>query len=273
MTGELVSAPGATSAAAAPVLYEVRDAVARVTLNRPDRRNAMSPELVAGLVAALRRAGDDEAVRVVVLTGAGDRAFCAGGDLGSIGDRQAGGEAPSGPADPAELFGAFAECPRPIIGRLNGHALAGGLGLACACDIVIAADDVRLGTPEVGVGLFPMVIMSVINRCVGPKQALRLYFTGDPVDAATAERIGLVTQAVPRGRLDEAVDALAARIAANSTTAIRLGRRAYFDTRDMAAADQITHLAGELARVAATDDAREGVRAFTEKRPPVFTGR
>lgn len=254
-----------------PVLYATVAGVARITLNRPEKRNAMNPELVDALIAALRRAGADGAVRVVVLTGAGDRAFCAGGDLGGIGERQEGGGTPSAGRDPADLFGAFVQCGKPIVGRLNGHAMAGGLGLACACDIVIAADDVRLGTPEVGVGLYPMVIMSVINRCVGPKQALRLYFTGEPVDAATAARIGLITEAVPRERLDEVVDAVAARIAANSPTALRLGREAYYATRDLPFDEQIPVLAAGLTRVAATEDAREGVRAFVEKRPPVFT--
>lgn len=255
------------------IRVELSDGVARIELHRPEARNAMNPTMLVELLAALSAAKSSEEVRVVVLTGAGDKVFCAGGDLGRIGEGQAQGRAPAEAGGPNALFEAFAELGKPMIGRLNGHALAGGLGLACACDIVIAADDVKLGTPEVNVGLWPMVIMATISRNIGPKQALRLYMTGEPVSAPEAARIGLITEAVPRDRLDATVDALATGLAAKSPIIMRLGRDAFYHHRDLPFREQLTYLTGQLAAVAATDDSREGIAAFVEKRRPVFTGR
>ncbi len=255
------------------IRYEVADRVARVELHRPEVRNAMSPEMARDLVAALEEAKADPGVGVVVLTGAGDKVFCAGGDLGGISDRQAVGDRPAEAGGPSLLFQTFARLGKPLIGRLNGHALAGGLGLACACDIVVAADDVKLGTPEVNVGLFPMVIMSVISRSVGSKQALKLYFTGEAISAAEAARIGLVTEVVPRAELDTRVGELAASIAQKSPAVLRIGRDAFYAQRDMDFPDQLDFLTEQLAAVAATEDAAEGIKAFLEKRPAVWVGR
>ncbi len=255
------------------IRVDVGDGVARIELHRPEARNAMNPTMIRELLAALGAAKDDPAVRVVVLTGAGDKAFCAGGDLGGIGAGQDEGRAPAEAGGPNVLFETFAGLGKPIIGRLNGHALAGGLGLACACDILVAADDVKLGTPEVNVGLWPMVIMATISRNIGPKHALKMYMTGDPIDAHEAARIGLVTEAVPRAELDARVDELAAKLAAKSPIVMRLGRDAFYAQRDMAFSEQLAFLTDGLAAVAATEDSREGTRAFIEKRPPAFVGR
>lgn len=254
------------------ILYEVADGVARLTLNRPQVRNAMSPQLLGELLDALDSAHSDPGVRVVVLTGAGERAFCAGGDLGGIGQGQERGEAPSSPEGPTAMFKALIGLGKPLVGRVNGLALAGGLGLACACDILIAAHDARFGTPEVNVGLWPMVIMSVISRSVGPKQALKLYMTGELIDAEEAFRIGLVTEVVPREELDARVDALAASLAAKSPVIMKLGRDAYYAHREMPFDEQLRFLTEQLTRVAATEDSKEGVRAFLEKRRPVYRG-
>ena len=255
------------------IRYGVRDGIARVELHRPEARNAMNPTMSRELLDALGAAKQSADARVVVLTGAGDKVFCAGGDLGGIGAGQAEGRAPAETGGPNALFEMFAGLGKPIIGRLNGHALAGGLGLACACDIVIAADDVKLGTPEINVGLWPMVIMATISRNVTPKQAMRLYMTGEPVSAQEAARIGLVTEVVPRFELDARVDALAENLAAKSPIVMRLGRDAYYAHRDLPFAEQLTYLTGQLAAVATTEDSREGVRAFMEKRAPNYTGR
>jgi len=287
-----------------PVRYELAHRIARVTLNRPQRRNALSAEVVEGLLAALRRAGSDDAVQVVVLTGAGEKSFCAGGDLGDLarmGEAARTGEAAGGPwvaavggpgavgvaagasgagrvaaggtaegNGPAQLFAAFRELGKPIIARVAGHALGGGLGLAVSCDIAIAADDVKLGTPEINVGLWPMMIMAVLHRNVGPKQAFKLYYTGQLVGAPEAVRLGLLTEALPRAALDPRVDELAGQIAAKSPAALRLGRTAFFESESLPLHEQLSYLRDQLAVLAATDDAREGIAAFLDRRAARF---
>jgi len=255
--------------------------IARVTLNRPQHRNALSAEIIEGLLAALQRASTDDAVQVVVLTAAGEKAFCAGADLADLarmGAASRGGDAAGRGGEAAEesgpfrLFSAFRELGKPIIARVAGHALGGGLGLAASCDIAIAADDIKLGTPEINVGLWPMMIMAVLNRGMGPKQAFKLYYTGQLISAHEAVRIGLLTDAVPRVELDQRVDELANVIAAKSPTALRLGREAYFAAEGLPLREQLSYLLRQLTVLAGTDDAREGIAAFLEKRPPRFTG-
>jgi len=255
------------------IRYEVTGRVARLELHRPEKHNAMNPQMVRELLDAFGSARMDPDVSVVVLTGAGDKVFCAGGDLGGISQRQEEGAAPAEQGGPQLLFETFSGLGKPIVGQINGHALAGGLGLATACDIVIAADDVRFGTPEINVGLWPMVIMATISRSVGPKQALKLYMTGQQIDAGEAVRIGLITEAVPRAELGARVNGIAGVLAEKSPVVMRLGRDAFYTQRDMPFAEQLSFLSDQLARVAATEDSKEGVLAFTEKRKPKYVGR
>lgn len=284
------------------IVYEVAERVARITLNRPEARNALSDLMTDELLDAFALAKTDDGVRVIVLTGSGDRAFCAGADLGGLGRAQQegrpiagggsggassdttggdgdGGDGGDGGDDdsirtsaPYRLFTAFPDLGKPIIARLAGHAIAGGLGLAASCDLVIAADDVKLGTPEVNVGLWPMMIMAIINRNVAPKQAFKLYYTGQTITAREGLEIGLVTEVVSRAELDARVDELARLIAAKSPVGLRLGREAFFAIEGRPLTDQVAHLLDRLVVLAATDDAKEGITAFLEKRPPEFTG-
>ena len=251
--------------------YVVADHIARITLNRPAARNALSDAMVEELLDAFSRVKADTEARVVVLTGAGEKAFCAGADLSGMGRTQAGG---GSVADSAvfRLFTAVPGLGKPIIARLAGHALAGGLGLAVSCDLVIAADDVKLGTPEVNVGLWPMMIMAIINRNIAPKQAFKLYYTGQPISAREGAQIGLVTEAVPRAELDTRVDELARTIAAKSPIGLAMGRAAFFAIEGRPLEDQVGYLLDQLVVLAGTADAKEGVAAFLEKRPPRFTG-
>ncbi|MCP9970018.1 enoyl-CoA hydratase/isomerase family protein [Actinomadura madurae] len=260
------------------ILYSVDGRIARITLNRPDARNALSDRMTDELLDAFERAKADEGVRVIVLTGAGDRAFCAGADLGGLGRAQADGRSVADASAiresaPFRLFTAFPTLGKPIIARLAGHAVAGGLGLAAACDLVIAADDVKLATPEVNVGLWPMMIMAIINRNVAPKHAFELYYTGARITAAEGREIGLVTEVVPRADLDARVDELARVIASKSPLGLSRGRDAFFAIEGRPLEDQVEHLLGELVHLAATDDAKEGITAFLENRPPDFQGR
>lgn len=262
------------SEAAPAVLYECRGPVARVTLNRPESRNALSAEMMSGLHDALLRARDDTSVRVVVLTGAGDRAFCAGGDLGGSGFQQKGFlERHHDRRGFADLFRVLNRLGKPVIARVRGHCLAGGFGLALACDLVVASEDSSFGTPEVKRGLMPMMIMATIFRNVGRKKGLELLLTGDRIDAREAERLGLVNHAVPAAELDAKVDELAGKIAAMSPAIVRLGRDAFYTMSDLPFDAALDYLQAMLTVNVGSEDTVEGVRAFLEKREPQWKGR
>jgi enoyl-CoA hydratase len=259
---------------APPVLYEVDGPVARLTINRPEARNALSPDVMEGLLAAFDRAAADAEVRVLVLTGAGDKAFCAGGDLGGRGFLQRGfAERHYDRRSFADLFRRLNRLGKPVIARVRGHCLAGGFGLAIGCDLVVASDDSSFGTPEVRRGLMPMMIMATIFRNIGRKKGMELLLTGERISAAEAERLGLINYAVPAAELDAKVDELAARIAAMSPAVVRLGRDAFYAMSDMHFDQALEYLQAMLTVNLGTDDAAEGVRAFLEKRDPVWKGR
>lgn len=255
------------------VLYALDGPVARVTINRPERRNAMNAGVMQGLRDALARARDDGTARVVVLTGAGDRAFCAGADLGGIADNAGAAAAHDGRGLLAAVFRDLWSLGKPTIARVRGYALAGGFGLALACDFVIAADDATFGTPEVNVGLWPYMITVPMLRSMPPKRVLELQMTGRRVSAAEAERIGFVTRVVPVDGLDAAVDELAATLAAKSPLVLRWGRDAFYRTLELPADAALDHLQAMLTVHTLSEDAAEGVAAFAEKREPRWRGR
>lgn len=244
--------------------------IARVTLNRPDKRNPIGPETAGELCDALRVAGADERIRVVVLTGAGT-VFSAGGDLSAMSGGAAGGAAPR--ASLVDLFAAMHGLGKPIVCMVNGHALAGGLGLMVACDLVVASDQATFGTTEIKVGLWPMMITAELTRNIGRKKALELMLTGKRIDAAEAERIGLINRAVPAAELERETMALAGALAEHSPATVALGLRAFYDTQDLEHGAALRHLEGQLGRVLALEDAREGLTAFLQKRKPVWKGR
>ena len=260
------------------VLQEQSDGVARITINRPERRNAMSWEVMRELRAALDAARSDPAVRVVVLAGSGDDAFCAGADLGRMAGE--GGGAGGGFLATheergvlAEVFGSLWRLGKPTVARVQGWALAGGFGLALACDLVVASERARFGAPEVNVGLWPYMITVPMVRSMAPKQALELMLTGRVVGAAEGERLGFVTRVVPHEELDAAVADLTGALASKSPAVMKLGRDAFYAVWDMAASDALTHLHAMLTLTAQTEDAAEGIGAFLEKRPPQWRGR
>jgi enoyl-CoA hydratase/carnithine racemase len=275
-----------SGSAAGEVLTEHRDAVARIVINRPERRNAMSWGVMSGLRRALADAKADPDIRVVVLTGAGDVAFCAGADLGGMagGGHGTGGNGESAGGDGflatheargilAEVFDDLWHLGKPTIARVQGWAMAGGFGLALACDLVVASDRARFGAPEINVGLWPYMITVPLVRSMAPKKALELMLSGRVVASEEADRIGFVTRVVPHEDLDAAVDELAAGLASKSPAVMKLGREAFYGVWDMAASDALAYLHAMLTLTNQTDDAAEGIAAFLEKRPARWTGR
>ena len=265
----------ATPSAPSVLLEEQRGPVRWLTLNRPAQRNSLSPELIAALRAALQRADRDAEARVICLTGSGDRAFCSGADLGSAASAGEAGllGAHEGRRAYAGLLLDLSRLGKPVVARVNGPALAGGLGLLCACDFAIAADDARFGTPEIDLGLFPYMALAPLVRTVGRRAALELVFTARKLDAAEAKSMGLVNRAVPRAQLDAATDELLATLAAKSPAVLRLGRRAFHLTEGLPYEQQLEALCAQLSLNALAEDALEGLSAFFEKRKPEWKGR
>jgi enoyl-CoA hydratase/carnithine racemase len=244
-----------------------------VTLHNPERRNAIGPQMVNELLYAIEDANADADVRCIVLTGDG-KAFCAGGDFAQM---SAGGAA-DGPALPhkgdyADLLLAMTRTERPIIARVNGPAMGGGLGLVAASTFAIADVDATRGTPEINVGLFPMMIMAVLARVVPRRELLEMMLLGKKMTATDAARIGLVNRAVRAAELDGAVNEIVAEIGKKSPLTMALGLRAFAAQDDMDLEKALPMLRDRLAECLGTDDAREGLMAFLEKRPPVWKGK
>jgi enoyl-CoA hydratase/carnithine racemase len=254
------------------LLYDVADHVATITINRPERRNALSWTVMTELREALAASRSDPGVRVVVVTGAGDKAFCAGADLTGMSGGAGWAELHEARGELARLFRDLFELGKPTIARVRGYALAGGFGLALACDLVVAADDAQFGTPEIDVGLWPYMITVPLVRSMPPKRALELMMTGRRVRADEAERIGFVTRVVPVAELDAAVAELAGTLASKSPAIMKLGRDSFYAVWDQAAEDALRLLQPMLTITTATDDAAEGIAAFAEKRPPSWRG-
>lgn len=250
------------------VQYEVHAHTARLTIDRPKARNALSAQAMAQLYEGVARAEQDAQVRVIVFTGAGDRMFCAGGDLSSMGDADgflAGYDHRRGYG---LLMRRIQDATKPTIARVNGHALAGGLGLVLACDAAFASETAELGLPEIDVGLFPMQVIALLQRHVGRKRALELVMTGERLGAKAALEWGLLNRVVPPSELDGAVAGYAERLAGKSQAVLQLGRRAFFTAEDLPLPQAIEHLASQLSLNVLAQDAGEGVTAFLEKRKP-----
>jgi len=251
------------------LLYQVKDGIGTITINHERQRNAITPEAIYLFHAYLDQAEKDELVRAILITGAGDKAFCTGAQL-------AGGMATEG----KDAFGYYASLlnrlvsfPKPTVARIKGFCLAGGMGFMLACDIVIAADDAKFGTPEVNVGLWPMMIGALIFRNVLQKKAMEMILLGERMTAREALAMGLITRVVPVGNLDEEVNNVLWSLVSKSPIGMRIGKQAFYGTADMSLKDALNYLSEKFKEVASTEDAREGITAFFEKRPPVFTGR
>jgi enoyl-CoA hydratase len=251
------------------ILVDEQAPVATITLNRPEKRNPIGPATCGELVHALGRLKASRDVRVIVLTGAGP-VFSAGGDLAAL--QQPPGEGVP-PASLVELFSAMHALGKPTIAMVGGPALAGGLGLMVACDLVIAADSAEFGTTEIAVGLWPMMITAELTRNIGRKRTLEMMLTGRKLRAAEALECGLVNRIVPPAELAATTMKLAHEIADRSPAAIALGLQAFYRSQDMEFEPQLRYLQAELGRVLSLEDAAEGIAAFLGKRRPVWRGR
>ncbi len=254
------------------VKIDLDGARATITIDDPERRNPLSTATVDDLVRLTVEANSNPEVRVIVYTGAGAQAFSAGGDLSSgffddpIGLHRERGRL-------AELFRTMWEGEKPTVARVNGHALAGGFGLAVACDVTICVEDARLGTPEIGVGLWPMMITVPLLRAISPKALFELMATGRVLTPDEALRLGVVSRVVPRSDLDAAVEEVVAALARHSPATLALGRRAFGAVAGMSPLAALDFLQAGLTTLTLTDDAREGLRAFAEKRDPTWSAR
>lgn len=256
------------------VLYDVDEAgVATVTLNEPDKRNALSPELLDGLIEALRRARGEERVRCVVLASAHERVFSAGGDLGAFAGDEPLVHKHASSERFVTLFRLLGELGKPSLCAARGHVLAGALGVALACDLVVASEQATFGTPEINVGVFPFMIMALMYRNVPRKKTSELLLLGERLSAQEALAAGIVNRVVATDRFDEAVAEWAAKLAAKSPLLMRLGKDAMFAQQDMALVEALEFLRSQLTIALSTRDIVEGVSAFFEKREPRWTGR
>ena len=253
------------------VLIDKRGPALWISINRPDRRNALNAEVIAGIARGYGEAHADDTVRAIVLTGGGDKAFCAGADL--TGGQAAFRDLAKPNSDYADLLRLAQNATKPSIARVNGVCMAGGMGLLCMTDMAVAADTAVFGLPEVKVGVFPMQVLSLLQVTVPRRIVNEWCLTGEPFDAAEAKAAGLVNHVVPPAELDAKVDWLIGRLADKSPTAIRRGKYAMRAIAAMSFDEAIAYTEAQIALTAATEDAREGVAAFVEKRKPNWTGR
>ncbi|MFL5894520.1 MAG: enoyl-CoA hydratase/isomerase family protein [Thermoleophilaceae bacterium] len=256
------------------LLYEVAaNGVATITLNEPETRNALSNEVLGELIDAFEVARDDDAVRCVVLTSSHDRVFSSGANLAGFS-----GDVPLvhkhfGSERFVKLFRLIGELGKPSLCAANGHVLAGALGIALACDLIVAKEGAEFGTPEINVGAFPFMIMALIYRNVPRKRANELLLLGDRISAQDAKEAGIVNRVAAADEFQAAVDEMAGKLASKSPVIMRLGKDAMFRQQDMAFVDALDYLRAQLSLALSTEDIVEGVTAFFEKRDAVWKGR
>lgn len=257
------------------VVLERRGQVARLTINRPERRNALNASVLSGLRAALAEIKHDDSLRVVVLSGAGEKAFSAGADLVGPNSPAAGAAGDVTAADLHESRGELAavfqdlwNLGKPSIARVRGFALAGGMGLALACDLVVAADDAIFGTPEIDIGIWPYMVTVALLQSMSPRHALELMMTGRRVGAAEGERLGFLNRVVPVEELDRTVDDLADVLSKKPPRTLAAGRASFYRVLHLAAGDALAYLHPLLTVATETPEAAEGRAAFGERRPP-----
>ncbi|HXM86387.1 MAG TPA: enoyl-CoA hydratase-related protein [Solirubrobacteraceae bacterium] len=257
-----------------PVLYALDDAgVATITMDEPDTRNALSAEMLAGLTAAFERARDDDGARCVVLASSHERTFSSGANLSGFAAETALVHKHFAGERFVALFKLIGELGKPTIVAARGHVLAGALGIALACDLIVASEQASFGTPEINIGAFPFMIMALIYRNVPRKRANELLLLGERWSAEQAREAGIVNRVVPDSELDATVADWAGKLASKSPVIMRLGKQAMRRQLDMPLDDALDYLRAQLTLAQSTEDIVEGVSAFFEKREPQWKGR
>jgi len=254
------------------LLYEIKDRVAFLTINREDRRNAISQEMILSFLERLADVDQDEDIRAVCLTGTGEKAFCSGADLGVTFTKDEGGRLPE-TGNYARLLKEMAKFGKPLVARINGPCLAGGMGLMLSCDIVLARNDTYFCTPEVNVGIFPMMVGALLYRNLPRKKAVDMVLTGRKIPATEAESMGMITRAVEPGQLNNEVENTLKILTSKSPIGTRMGKEAFRFMSDMPFEKAVDFLCEALGRAISTQDAAEGMAAFLQKRAPKFTGK
>lgn len=275
MAGISTVPSAAATASFTQLLVEQRGAALQITINRASEHNTMTDVVMQELAAALRYAETVEGVRAIVLTGAGEQTFCAGGKLKPTADGSPFALEPGRFDNPiAELFRAIDRCNLPVIARVNGGAFGGGLGLVCACDFAVAVDSAKFGTTEAKVGVFPMMILPVLMRVIPRRRLHEMCFFAHRFSAEEArEKFDIVNEVVPAAQLDAAVDTMVVKLAANSPVALRIGRRAISAVTDLSFSDALNLTQAVLPILSQSEDTKEGMKAFAERRAPVWPGR
>jgi enoyl-CoA hydratase len=252
---------------------EQQGAVLTLLIDREEKRNALSGDVLRGMLEAARSVQPDDDVRVVVVASAGEKVFCSGADLAVMTNDATGLEQHEGRGLLRDVVLAFRACPVPVVARVQGLCLAGGVGLAMGCDVVLASSAAQFGLPEVGLGLWPFMVSALLAHHVSPKHAMDLMLSAERIDAETAYRMGLVSRVLPADSFQNDAEAYVAKLAAAPPVAVRLGKAAWLTAEEAPLGPALEAMQAQLSLLTTTKDAAEGVAAFFEKRPPNYTGR
>jgi enoyl-CoA hydratase/carnithine racemase len=254
------------------VLCTVEYGIATLVINRPGQRNALNTAVLAGMRRALQSAAEEPGVRVIAITGAGDRVFCAGADLKPPSGDEASGIG-FGSGDFRQLLLDIRSCPKPTVALARGHVMAGGLGIVLACDLALGCDDIHISTPEIQVGMFPMMVLALLFRHVGRKRGTEMLFLGERISAPEARDYGILNRIFDRAQFDGAAAEYLEKLSSRSSAILRLGKEAMSNIEEATLAADLEYLESQLGRLMATEDSREGRRSFLEKRTPRWKNR